>query len=599
MTCPFSSSRKRSSVVVEDAASATGKRVYLKGASELILNCCDKAHYFKDSELIDIDDSERNLIAKNINNMASNALRTIAIAYKDIDDSFAEAGEDEHYVKDFETSEFTLLAIVGIKDALRPGVKESIAECKKAGVKVRMVTGDNLVTAKAIAKNCGIWDENKGDSQIMEGPKFWKEIGGVVDKKQELAHNLDGLDGKIAEEEEEAQAKEDDGKTIGNPDEFKRIAYNLSVLARSRPEDKHALVTGLKDLGYVVGVTGDGTNDAPALSKADVGFAMGITGTDVAKNAADIIILDDNFSSIVSAIVWGRNIYDSIRKFLQFQMTVNVVAVVGVFIGACILRQALVNAVQMLWINLIMDTLASLALATETPDKVRLLSRKPYSRRDSIISKKMWKHIIGHSIVQLVVCLGIVFVGDGFLPWTRDDGQANPDGTVISGRYFFVRTGEPDYIDKQRTLGPSAHFTYVFNIFVWMQIFNFLNARKINDEVNILEGMHRSGLFIILIIIIGVLQVVFITFGGRAIGCVSFGLDKEGWVISLIIGAISLPTSMVLKALPEEALCPCQWGAKETDPLKDYENTVTGMRRAPSRAKSINRSIQRRASFRG
>merc|ERR1712113_860578 len=151
------------------------------------------------------------------------------------------------------------------------------------------------------------------------------------------------------------------------------------------------------------------------MGKADVGFSMGITGTDVAKNASDIVILNDNFASIVSAIVWGRNIFDSIRKFLQFQMTVNVVAVVGVFIGACILRQAVVNAVQMLWINLIMDTLASLALATETPDAERLLKRKPYSRKDSIISKKMWKHILGHSVMQLIVVLGLVFAGDGWL----------------------------------------------------------------------------------------------------------------------------------------------------------------------------------------
>jgi len=134
----------------------------------------------------------------------------------------------------------------------------------------------------------------------------------------------------------------------------------------------------------------------------------------------------------------------------------------------------------------------------------------------------MFKHIVGHSLLQLIIVLGVVFMGDQFLPWGRDDGQADADGTVISGRYFFVKTGEPDYKDLEMEFGPSAHFTYVFNVFVWLQIFNFLNARKINDEVNIFEGLSRSGLFIMLIIMISVLQAIFITFGGRVIGCVNY-----------------------------------------------------------------------------
>jgi len=316
----------------------------------------------------------------------------------------------ENGVFEFENDNFILLGVYGIKDVLRPGVKNAIELCKQAGVKVRMVTGDNMVTAKAIAKLCGIYDEDNGDT-AMEGPAFWNKIGGVVRKEKD---NLVGLEADIQEEDEKKDS--DDGKVVGNKEAFIKIASKLTVLARSRPEDKHALVTGLKQLGQVVAVTGDGTNDAPALAKADVGFAMGITGTDVAKSACDIMIMDDNFVSIVSAIVWGRNIYDSIRKFLQFQLTVNVVAVVGVFIGACILRQAIVNAVQMLWLNLIMDTLASLALATELPNATELLKRKPHSRDDYIISKKMFKHITGHSFVQLILTLWLVFQGDQFLP---------------------------------------------------------------------------------------------------------------------------------------------------------------------------------------
>jgi Ca2+ transporting ATPase len=197
---------------------------------------------------------------------------------------------------------------------------------------------------------------------------------------------------------------------IKNLEEFEKIVKHLDVLARSRPEDKYALVTGLIQLKNVVAVTGDGTNDAPALKKADVGFAMGINGTEVARSAAAIILLDDNFNSIVKAVMWGRNIYDSIKKFIQFQLTVNIVAVLVTLVGAAIIKQEIMKPIQMLWINLIMDTLASLALATEPPTE-ELLDRQPHSRDEYIISKKMFKHILSQAIYQFIVVLIIVFLG--------------------------------------------------------------------------------------------------------------------------------------------------------------------------------------------
>lgn len=192
---------------------------------------------------------------------------------------------------------------------------------------------------------------------------------------------------------------------------FKLVRDQLRVLARSSPDDKYLITTGLKKLDHVVAMTGDGTNDAPALKKADIGFAMGIAGTEVAKEASGIILLDDNFISIVTAMKWGRNIFDSIRKFLQFQLTVNLVALVMAFVGGAILRESPLNPIQMLWVNLIMDTLASLALATEPPND-ELLKRKPYSKRESLITAQMWKFIIFQGFCQIAILGVILFKGN-------------------------------------------------------------------------------------------------------------------------------------------------------------------------------------------
>lgn len=250
-----------------------------------------------------------------------------------------------------------------------------------------MCTGDYIDTAIAISKEAGIltdadcakMGQEDGLGYVaMTGEQFREKVGGLIQ----------------VEDPDDKKKKIDKIKNIRA---FKEITANMKVLARAQPEDKFLLVTGLKELGKVVAVTGDGTNDAPALNRADVGFAMGMCGTDVAKNAADIVLTNDNFKSILVAIKYGRNIYDSVRKFLQFQVTVNIVALFIVFCGSLIFKDPPFTAVQMLWVNLIMDTFAALALATDPPTN-DLFERKPYSRDENIINAIMFRNIFGQSI---------------------------------------------------------------------------------------------------------------------------------------------------------------------------------------------------------
>lgn len=348
------------------------------------------------------------------------------------------------------------------------------------------------------------------------------------------------------------------------PHEIENFLKNLKVLARSRPEHKYRLVQCIQKLNNVVAVTGDGTNDAPALMKADVGFSMGITGTQIAKSASDIIIMDDNFNSIVRALIWGRNIYESIRKFLQFQLTANIVACLISVISSIVIRQSVLSAIQMLWINMIMDSLASLALATEPPNGEELLSRRPFEKREPLITKTMLKHIIGQAIFQILALLVLLFFGQHFIPEYHDDfdsvigsdlkakyymGQS--EGTVTSGM-FYTLSGEDNYITHyQKYKVHSRHFTFIFTSFVMMQIFNFFNCRRIRDEHNILANPCSNWLYWLIVIAIFALQWIITTFLNVFFKMYKYhGLTVQQWLIAILIGALVLLVSQILRALP-------------------------------------------------
>jgi len=332
-----------------------------------------------------VQDTGLGILERTVKQFADKALRTILMTYRDMSmDEFesmkaANNGFEKDVDRECLEDELIAVGIWGIQDPLRDGIAESIANCRVSGIDVIMCTGDNKDTAVAISKNAGIVTKEEAEGNeyaCMTGKEFREEVG------EELVEIE--VDGKMK-------------KVPANMKKFREIFKYLKVLARSSPLDKLILVTGIQECEGVVAVTGDGTNDAPALKKADVGFSMGITGTDIAKGASDIILLDDNFTSIVVALKYGRNVYDNVRKFLQFQLSVNITAMAIVFFGSCILSDSPLNAVQMLWVNLVMDTFGALALATEPPSDAILL-RPPYKKSASIVNEVMWRNIFGHAI---------------------------------------------------------------------------------------------------------------------------------------------------------------------------------------------------------
>lgn len=447
----FDSNRKMSSVTItRDDKSVT----YIKGAPEKIIEKC--THY------IDEDGRVKELVEKNylttyIDTQAGRSMRLLAVAKAD--------GESEE-------ADLTLICVISIRDNVRKEAIDAIREVQNAGIQVVMVTGDRKETAVAIAKEAGLLKNNED----------------IALTSAEMAEKTD--------------------------EELKTILPRLRVVSRALPTDKSRLVRIAQELDLVVGMTGDGVNDSPALKKADVGFAMG-SGTEVAKEAGDITILDDNFASIEKAILYGRTMFKSIRKFLIFQLTVNVAAVLTCFIGPLLGENVVMTVIQLLLINLAMDTLAAIAFGSE-PALKEYMRDKPIPRNASIISKEMFTQIIISAVYITFICLSILF-----LPPIRNL-FGNVDTTYLKSALFAT--------------------------FMMAITFNGFNART--SHLNPFEGLRRNKSFLIVMFAIFAMQFVFVTFGGNVLSVES--LSPMSWLICVVLAFLVIPIDMIRKAFTKK-----------------------------------------------
>lgn len=419
--------------------------VHVKGAPEIILNHATTA--IKDGKLIDVKSVEKEIKEK-VLNFQRRGMRVIGFGYEEVADASACS------ISKIPPT-LTWLGFIAISDPIRPEVPEAIRLCRKAGIEVKIVTGDNPLTAMEIGNQVGI--EDFGELK--------------------LEHAITGTEFEVLK-----------GK------ELRDKATELKILSRAKPIDKLTLVKELKASGKVVAVTGDGTNDAPAMNNADIGLAMGKTGTSIAKEAADMILLDDSFTSIVTGVMWGRSLYQNIQKFILFQLTVNVVAVIIALVGPFIGVNFPLTVIQMLWVNLIMDTFAALALSTEPPHK-EIMDRPPRKPKDFIITKEMAVAIPAWGISFVIFLLGLLI-------WFGNEG---------------ITTKE---------------LTYFFSTFVFMQFWNLFNARCLGVSDSAFKGVKENQAFVITIVVIFIGQILMVQYGGAVFRTVPMSLIEWTTIIA-------------------------------------------------------------------
>lgn len=453
----FNSVNKYSAVELKDSHNI---KTYLKGAPEVIISNCKK-YLDEDNKVKKMTQKVLDEINEQLNEMASKSMRVIALAYADD----CTIGLEDRF--QFENEEPIFTGLVGIRDTVRKEVPDAVKEVQNAGVHVIMVTGDNIETATAIARETGIITSE--NDVVMTSTKF-----------NELPDDV-----------------------------IKEIYPNIKVIARALPSDKSRLVKIGQELNLVVGMTGDGVNDSSALKKADVGFAMG-SGTEVAKEAGDIVILDDNFSSIEKAILYGRTIFNNIRKFITMQLTINVAAVLISFLVPLFGLEQPITVVQMIWINLIMDTLSALAMGGLATEK-HYMKEKPKSRTESIISPKMAS--------QIALCSLYV--------------------TVVGLLMLLTNMVSSIFISSKDLL------TGYFTVFVFTCVLNAINIRT--EELNIFSNIKRNLKFFGIFGLVLIIQVIMTYFGGDVLRM--YGLNSQQWITCLIISLIIIPIDLLRKFL--------------------------------------------------
>lgn len=446
----FSTERKFMATLVKSPL--IGKKVlYIKGAPEIVLGKCKEV--ILDGRRVDSVEY-RSTVEAQLLSYQNMAMRTLGFAFRIVEDN-----EPDDCVALVSENNLNFLGVVAISDPIRPDVPVAVAKCQSAGIDIKIVTGDTPGTATEIARQIGLWKPEDTERNRITGVAF-----------AELS-------------DEEA---------------LNRV-MDLKIMSRARPTDKQRLVQLLQQKGAVVAVTGDGTNDAPALNHAQVGLSMG-TGTSVAKEASDITLLDDSFNSIGTAVMWGRSLYKNIQRFIVFQLTINFVALLIVLLGSIVGTELPLTVTQMLWVNLIMDTFAALALASIPPSE-SVMNDKPRRSTDFIISKAMRQNIFGVGTVFLVVLMAMIYY------------FTNADGGMTVQR-----------------------LTVFFTFFVMLQFWNLFNARVFGTTDSAFKGLAKSyGMELIVLAILGG-QFLIVQFGGAVFR--TEPLDWQTWLI--IIGSSSL-----------------------------------------------------------